>query len=156
MMLKLSAKPIEPDWLDLIPGVRVKVREANVAARLIAREAAMTISEAVGEDRVAVEIAFTLALARWSILEWEGVGDMEGEPLPVTPNNIDLLMDHYPAYRAFDSGYVLPTILADMEKNVSSPSPNGTMEGAMDTAELAKHSAPNAPTPSIGHNPPTE
>ena len=56
-------------------------------------------------------------LARLAILEWEGVGDAEGKPMPVTPEGVDALIDLWPMADAFERLYLGPALLLDDEKN---------------------------------------
>ncbi|MFE1601633.1 hypothetical protein [Methylobacterium sp. ID0610] len=137
-MLRLASSA-EPSWLDLLPGVRVRVRPASVAMMLAAREAVGKVVR--GDDREDVDLRTNIALvgelARRAIVEWEGVGDADGVPIPVTPEHVDRLMEHWPAFDEFDTRYVGPALRRDAEKNASSSSPNGTSEGAPITAAPA-------------------
>ena len=63
-MLKLAARARDPYWLDLLPGVRIKVRPITVAAILLARTAAADVLRAGGEDAmVRAGVAFTRSLS---------------------------------------------------------------------------------------------
>ena len=90
-------------------------------------------------------IALAKAIAERVILEWEGVGDADGEPIEPSPEAIDALLDVYPIWEAFQIGYVAKGLLVVAEKNASAPSPNGTSAGATDTAPPAPDDAPSAP-----------
>lgn len=132
-MLKLETSPREPVWLDLLPGVRVRVRPVTVADMLLARAAA---AEALGPARekddgaaasdavpdravtVAAASAFTRSLALSGILAWEGVGDAMGRPVEPTPDRIAELLEVWPAYEAIDRLYVGPALARLDEKNV--------------------------------------
>ena len=138
-MLRLSAETHAPYWLDLLPGVRVRVRPASVAMMLAARQA---VGEVVrGEDRDDLDLRTNIALvgevSRRAIMEWEGVGDAHGAPLPVTPENIDKLMEVWAAFDEFDNRYVAPALVRDQEKNGSSSSPPGTSAAGPNTAAPA-------------------
>lgn len=52
-----------------------------------------------------------------AILDWDGIGDESGVPIPPTPERIDALLDLYPVFRDFETGYFLPALLLDTEKN---------------------------------------
>ncbi len=101
---------------------------AGVAA---ARRAAGLMIEAGGDDADA-SVAFTVALAQWGALSWDGVGDEAGQPLELTPESLELLMTQMPdAYRRIDHGFVIEILSRDAEKNGSAPSPvGGTPAGA--------------------------
>jgi hypothetical protein len=118
-MIRLDLKR-EPHWLDLGHGARVHVRPCitalMMAARAEAQRAAMPAmidTQAAGERTAAL----VKALGRLGIQDWEGVGDAEGEALPVTPEGIDALLDLWPLAEAFERLYLGPALLLDEEKN---------------------------------------
>ena len=76
--------------------------------------------------------------------ELEGVGDDAGNPAPVTPDGIDALLDIWPVFEAFQHQVLGPHLVLDAEKNGFAPSPNGTSEGATDTANPASGDALSA------------
>lgn len=117
-MLKLSIDR-EPFWLDLVPGVRVRLRPITVAAILVARAAAAEVLRAGGEDaEIQAGLAFSSTLARAGIAAWEGIGDAEGHPVEPTPDHVDAALDLWPLFDAIDRLYVAPAILQVAEKNV--------------------------------------
>ncbi|MEZ0252615.1 MAG: hypothetical protein ACAH20_16910 [Methylobacteriaceae bacterium] len=138
-MIKLSSATTEPFWLDLLPGVRVKVRPISVASMLVAREAVGRIYLDEDKTDLSARASITLVreLARRGIVEWEGVGTAEGEPAPVTTETVDALLDHWPAYDALDALYATPALRRDEEKNGSSNSPDGTSGEDPNTARPA-------------------
>jgi hypothetical protein len=146
-MLKLASTQREPYWIDLLSGVRVKVRPVTVAAIIAARQAAAEAMKDSGENAVFVgSAAFTRSIARWGFLEWTGVGDADGSPVEPTPETIDALLEVWQAFDAIDRLYVAPALIQVDEKNASSPSPNGTSAGAKPTARRARKAARPAPT----------
>jgi hypothetical protein len=82
-------------------------------------------------------LVFAKAIAWRAVSEWEGVGDADGNPAPLTPEGIDALLEVWPIFEAFQAVYVSKGLLLDAEKNVSAPSPTGTSEGAIATARPA-------------------
>lgn len=138
-MIKLSSIKSDPSWLDLIPGVRLRVRPITVASMLVAREAVGKVyrDEDQADVTARASIALVRELAHRGIVEWEGVGNAEGEPAPVTAETVDALLDHWPAYDALDALYVTPALRRDAEKNESSNSPDGTSAEAPNTATPA-------------------
>ena len=138
-MLKLSANPQEPFWLDLIPGVRIRVRPITVASMLVAREVVSRVYRDEDQTDVTTRAGMALVheLARRGIAEWEGVGTAEGEPAPVTVETIDALLEHWPAYDALDALYVGPALRRAEEKNGSSNSSGGTSPEEPNTATPA-------------------
>jgi len=142
-MLKLDLSN-EPAWLDLGHGVRVKLRPLTTALMVAARNdpAVQALGDEAGDEESA--LVFAKALARVAILDWEGVGDAEGNVIPVSPEAIDALLDLWPLFEAFQTGYVARGLLLEQEKNASSPSPSGSSAGAMDTATPARKLARTA------------
>ncbi len=146
-MLKLAAQQREPYWLDLLPGVRIKVRPVTVAAIIAARQAAADAMKTPdGQEIFVGSAAFTRSIARWGILEWEGIGDTEGAPVEPTPENVDALLELWQAFDAIDRFYVAPALIGIDEKNASSLSPNGTSAGAKPIARRARKPAQPART----------
>jgi hypothetical protein len=72
-----------------------------------------------------------------AIVDWGGIGDAAGAPIPPSPERIDALLDLYPAFRAFEMAYFLPALVLDAEKNACAPAPNGTSAAAPSTAAAA-------------------
>ena len=133
-MIRLDLKR-EPYWLDLAPRVRLRVRPCTTALVMAAR--ASMIAGGEGDDDNARGAAMLKALARVAIVDWEGIGDEAGAPIPPSPERIDALLDLYPLFRAFETGYFLPALVLDAEKNASAPAPNGTSAAAPNTAAAA-------------------
>lgn len=143
-MLKLDRQSA-PFWLDLVPGVRVEVEPISVASMLIAREAVAAIL-APGDEvddadprevNARASVALVRALCRRGIRRWEGVGDADGNPVAVSPETIDRLLDVWPVYDALDGLYVTPALRRGAEKNASASSPAGTSAAAPPTAPPA-------------------
>ena len=135
----------EPRWLDLLPGVRLKLRPLTTALMVSAR--ADPTVEAMPPEATTEELALAMAkaVARRAVLEWEGVGDAEGNPVGVSPEGIDALLEIWPAFEAFQAAYVAKGLLLEQEKNASSPSPSGPTAGAKATARRARGRALTAP-----------
>jgi hypothetical protein len=134
-----------PRWLDLLPGVRLKLRPLTTALMVSAR--ADPAVEALPPEATTEELALAMAkaVARRAVLDWEGVGDAEGNPVGVTPEGIDALLEIWPAFEAFQAAYVAKGLLLEQEKNASSPSPTGPTAGAKATARRARKPARTAP-----------
>ena len=118
-MIRLDLKR-EPHWLDLGHGVRVNVRPCTTALMMAARAdlqrspvPATNEVQAAG-DRTA---ALVKALGRLGIQDWQGVGDADGEPMPLSPDGVDALLDLWPMAEAFERLYLGPALLLDEEKN---------------------------------------
>lgn len=135
----------EPRWLDLGHGVRLRVRPLTTALMAAARSdpSVTALPEDAGNETIAVVMA--KALAKLTVEDWEGVGDEAGEPLQLTPEGLDALLDVVPLFEAFQLRYVSKALLLDEEKNACTPSPSGTSAGAIATAEAVRARAPSAP-----------
>ncbi len=132
-----------PRWVELIPGLRVQLRPLTTALMVAARaDPALDLAAMAGDDMPTATEALALtmakALARQAILDWEGVGDAAGQPLPVSSAAIDAALDVWPVFEAFQTLYVSKGLLLDAEKNVSPPLPIGSSAGASATARPAK------------------
>ena len=70
-----------PQWCDLIPGVRVKLRPLTTALMVSARgdPAIADLPEGAATEEAA--LAMAKALARRAVLAWEGIGDADGNPV---------------------------------------------------------------------------
>ena len=143
-MLRLDLSR-EPRRVELLPGVTLELAPLTTAAMT----AAQTDPAVLGlpEDTTDAETALAVAkaLARRLVLDWEGVGDADGAPIPVSPEAVDALLDLWPAFEAFQAKVVAKALLLDAEKNASAPSPNGATAGATATAPRARRAARTAP-----------
>lgn len=128
----------EPRWHDLAPGVRVQMRPLTTALMVATRSdlAVEAVPEGASDEERAV--AFAKALARVAFLDWEGIGDADGNPIDPSPEAIDALLDIWPIFEAFQLAYVSKGLLLEQEKNASTLSPSGPSAGASDTARDAK------------------
>src|SRR5579885_288413 len=121
-MLKLAARERNPYWLDLLPGVRIKIRPITVAAIIGARQAAPEALKTQNDQEIfAGSAAFTRSIARWGITEWEGVGDADGTPVSPSPENIDALLELWQAFDAIDQLYIAPALIGAQEKTHPRP-----------------------------------
>jgi hypothetical protein len=142
-MLRISFRT-EPFWLDLPHGVRLQVRPPGTAVILAAgadlaagpmtspgaksrRDLAADAGTAptatsdagppAGAPADSGRLAFACAVARAAILDWEGVADAEGAPLPLSSAAVDALMAHWPVFAAFERLYLQPALLVVAEGN---------------------------------------
>ena len=142
-MIRIQLSPA-PQWLDLGHGVRLQLLPLTTALMVATRsdpEVQSLDAEASNDSRAAV---FAAALARRAVVDWEGVGNADGDPLNVTPEGIDALLSLWPIFEAFNLQYVSRGMLLDAEKNGSAPSPTGTSVGATATARPVKRNAKTA------------
>jgi hypothetical protein len=143
-MLRLNLAA-EPEWLDLGHGVGVRVIPCTSGIMAAARgSAAVEALVAAGASEAELALALAKAMAAVAILDWEGVGDADGKPIPVNPEAATALIDVWPLFEAFQARYVAKGLLLDQEKNASAPSPSGTSAGATATARPARRRARTA------------
>ncbi|MDG1116809.1 MAG: hypothetical protein P8N72_06755 [Flavimaricola sp.] len=120
-MLRLNLSN-EPQWLDLGHGVRLLVEPLTTAVMLAARSdpailaAAADADSSASNDDLARIVA--KAVARIVVKDWEGVGDEDSKPLPLTPSGIDALLELWPIFEAFQTKYIAGALILDAEKNV--------------------------------------
>lgn len=144
-MLRLN--PVaEPTWLDLAAGVRVLVDPCSSAIMVAARSTPEVEAIALDGSEHEQALVFAKAIARIAIRAWEGVGDIDGNPVEPSPALIDALLDLYPIFERFQVNYVGRGLMLEAEKNVSPPAPSGTSAGARPIAVPAADPAPTAPT----------
>jgi hypothetical protein len=134
-----------PQWCDLIPGVRVRLRPLTTALMVSARGDPAIADLAEGTATEEAALAMAKALARRAILAWEGIGDADGNAIEPSPEAIDALLDIWPAFEAFQTLYVAKALLLDAEKNCSAPLPTGSSAGAKATARPVQDPVPTAP-----------
>ncbi len=106
-----------PQWLDLAPGLRLLVGSLTTAL-MVSAWADMAI-ESLPETASAEELALAMAkaVARRAILEWEGVGNEDGNSVPVSPEGINAPLEHVSLIAIQDSQVarsVIPCLEADM------------------------------------------
>ena len=149
-MLKLGLKN-KHEWIDLALGVRVKVKPITTSLMLSMRrsEQLLALAETEGEmpdEEIGLIVAKEMAKA--AILDWEGVGDADGKPIPVSDDAIEAVMEVFPIFDAFQEKYVSHGLLVEreieQEKNASALSPNGSSAGARNTAKRAGKPAKTA------------
>lgn len=131
-------------WVDLAPGLRLHVLPVTTAVMASARADSAMDDLSPDAPREVLAVAMAKAVARQVVIDWEGVGDEDGEPLGISPQGIDALIDIWPVFEAFQEQCLGPHLMLDAEKNGSAPSPNGTSEGATDTAKPARGRARTA------------
>jgi len=121
-MLKLNLSA-EPHWLDLGHGVRLFVEPLTTAIMLAARSDPAILDATVDAEGDAAPSNDDLArivakaVARIVVKDWEGVGDAEGKPLPLTPEGLDALLELWPIFEAFQTEYIAGALILDAEKN---------------------------------------
>lgn len=134
----------EPAWLDLGHGVRLHLQPLTTAIMVASRNdpAVAALDEGTTDEESA--LVFAKALARNATLDWEGVGDSDGNVIQITPEGISALLDVWPLFEAFQTKYVAKGLVLDQEKKVSSPLPNGPSAGAKDIVPPASEPAKTA------------
>lgn len=134
----------EPRWHELAPGVRVQLRPLTTALMVATRSDPDVEAFPDGTSDEERALIFAKALARRAVLDWEGVGDADGNVIDPSPQTIDALLDIWPIFEAFQLVYVSKGLLLEQEKNVSAPSPTGSSAGATATARPARKAAKTA------------
>lgn len=139
--LNLSNQPIR---VELVPGVIVVSRPLTSG---LWQSAGMDDAvRELGTDAAPQELTLAVvkAVARRVILSWEGVGDLDGNPVEPSDDWINALMDQYQIYEAFNGKVISPYILMRAEGNALASSLIGTSGGETTTAMPVKGAAPIA------------
>lgn len=158
-MLNLDAEKqaLEPWWFTVaqavgdLPAVEVRfIPIGRVALRNARRAAAAAIGENLTDDDDAMlspELmeqagdVMSESLLMSGIDQWRGVGDAKGQSIDVTPERLRLFLADPIRFEKLDEAYVRPFVLKELEKNVSSPLPNGISAGATLGQDIANRSA---------------
>ena len=139
-MLRLNLSK-EPHWLDMPGGVRIQCTPYSTEVMIDAQQdPAVQAADAEKSNRHLGALV-AKAIARRVIVDWEGVGNADGEPIPPDPDAINALMNIWPIFEAFQDSYVAGLFALSAEGNGSTPSPNGNSEGARNTAAPARSRA---------------
>jgi hypothetical protein len=119
-MLRLDLS-YDPRWLDLGHGVRLLVEPLTTAIMLAARSDPAIVAAAAEADTTTstddLARIVAKAVARIVVKDWDGVGDEDGEPLTLTPEGIDALLELWPIFEAFQTKYIAGALILDAEKN---------------------------------------
>jgi len=121
-MLRLNLSTA-PHWLDLGHGVRLLVEPLTTAIMLAARSDPAILDATIEAEGDAAQSNDDLArivakaVARIVVQDWEGVGDADGTPLPLTPEGIDALLEIWPIFEAFQTEYIAGALILEQEKN---------------------------------------
>jgi hypothetical protein len=142
LRLNLSAGP---ERLDLGHGVEILVEPLSSTIFAAAQADPLVAALEEGCPRPVRALVFAKALARIAILDWDGVGNEDGEPVDSSPDLIDLLLDVKPIYDRFTETYVAKGLLLSAEKKDFAPSPTGTSAAATDSVRPVPDPAPSAP-----------
>lgn len=167
-MLRLNL-PTEPYWVDLpAVGVRIKVRPLDSALYFAARSRAIRRAQEIQREAAdLVEAGVTVgplpdvndpdawsgyleymiaqAYGEMAIVDWEGVGDADGNPLPYSRETAGALMRVHQVAEQFISQYTAPYVQLGAEKNASGPALSGTSAAGAPTANaVATVTAPAA------------
>jgi len=143
-MLRLDLAT-EPRWLTLEPGVEVQLAPMHHGIWLAAMASDAAIAADTDRDAQAWTFVIGVEVAQRVITDWRGLGDLAGNPLPVTPEGIAALMRRRKAFDTFYEAFLGPWMGVVEEKKDSAPLPTGTSEAAQATAAGATGSAPTAP-----------
>lgn len=145
-MLRLSLT-LAPQWVEVLPGVRLHCAPMTAAVLAEARGAADWQAAATAGNVPLATHLMARRVAQLVTLDWDGVGDLDGNPVEPTEDWIAALFDaRKDVADRFFTAVVQPFLVLDAEKNGFGPLPNGTSaEGQTSTAVPAPGSATTAP-----------
>lgn len=164
-MFRLTTNTQADLWLDLSFGVRVQVRPLSTAIYQAANsEAARRIATLRAEAEDAAKAGQPLdetgmnganqayltglfnqyqteALARYGIIQWEGIAGEDGQPAPLTPDYIKAFAAQAELAASFKSRYDATLAQVEAEAGKSETSSAGGTEEVVSTAEAAPQDA---------------
>lgn len=155
-MLRLAI-PREPYWLDMGAGVRFRVRPPTTSLMETARASVRRELDVLSKARADLlkvgatvtgmadlsnpdvfdgEFAAMLAreLARFALVEWDGVANEDGTAAPLTDENIAKAMSIDPLARSFIALYTTSLEGLVAEGNGSALAPHGNSGAGANTA----------------------
>lgn len=144
-MLRLAST--EPEWLTIAaaagdqPAVEVRFAPITMSAVRAARQAVRRALDLDSDDMITAGDALSRELIRRGILEWHGIGGLDGAPLDPTPDHVEAFLNDHRTFEAADEVYVLPWMERDREGNGWSASPSGIGEAETREADIASSAA---------------
>lgn len=116
LRLKLS---LAPEWVEVAGGVRLFCAPCTTSVLAEARGSAEVQAVVPAGNAALISHLVAKRVAHLVVRDWEGVGDVEGNPVPVEPDWIEALFeaDHRISDR-FLAQVVTPALEVDAEKNV--------------------------------------
>jgi len=108
----------ESFWIDLPLGVRFHVKPATPAIMLGARyRVSSSLKESDGFGEITAELI--AEIGSLSVIEWDGVGNQDGNALECTPENVKaVLLSEWQIAESFDKQYLSRFYEIENEKNV--------------------------------------
>lgn len=98
-MIRLDLKA-GPHWVDLIDGVRVKVRPLTTSLLMAAH---------AGKDATDDVVESVARVAEVAIVEWEGIGQQDSDDPPgITPETVRALLEIPAVFAAFQAKVMRP------------------------------------------------
>ena len=161
-MLRLIEFPSEPYWLDLVFGVRARVRPLTAIEYNTARARNITQLREILKERKEIEemggtveglpdisdeaaqqgyaqFLFAVALAQSGVVEIEGLGDADGQPVEEVTDDIIVRWMKVPTVADdFIQQYTAPLNEVMAEGEASPTDLNGTTEVGQDIATSAE------------------
>lgn len=135
-----------PAWYDLPHDVRIAFRPFDHSILL-------TTSYAHPGDDGEAALNRTISRLQAYMVDWEGVGDANGKPLPCTPEGVRMLYIDVPGMaNAMTEALGEHLTRWEEEGNASAPAPNGSAERAEPSAATAAPST--GPAPKAASTPP--
>lgn len=113
-MVRLNFKR-EGRWITVADGLELYAEPVTSGVMASVMFDAEVI--AAGVDPGQKLAATTKAVARRVISDWRGVVDNEGDPVAVTPEAIDALMDLWLVFNTFRTEVMHPVFALEAEKN---------------------------------------
>lgn len=145
-MYTLATAPFVKE--DLLPGVDMTflplTKPMIRAGKKVFAAALEGVEEGdIGGINAAID-AFAESLVMQGATDWAGVGDLDGEAIPFSPEALKSALQDPVLGQAMVEYYAAPTINRELEKNVSSLASNGTVAGETAAPVIAPTASQNA------------
>ncbi len=119
--LRIQVRPIDDDMRD-----DAIAAYQEVMATLPAVPEGAPVPEGFARTSGKAWKAYARKLIEMGIVSWEGFADGDGVALPASPDYIKAALAHPDIYDALYGRYAVPFMMRHAEKNVFTPSQNGT------------------------------
>lgn len=149
-MLRLDLA-LSPRWITLMPGVDVQVAPMSSAIWMAAIASPAVQAATLARSATDWTFALGIEIAQRVILDWRGVGDLDGNVLAVSPGGITALLHERDPFDAFYDQYIGPWMQVTDEKKGFAPAPDGNSAGA---PSIAAPVTPRARPARAGKTPP--
>lgn len=144
--MPLIVSPLKPQWIELADDVRILTRIHDLVGEEEADRARQAAKDA-GRSDLDAGLTYLAALIVHTAVEWQGVVDTDGRPLPLEMAAVrDFVEQFLETAVAWRDARAERWAAWELEKKGSLPAPNGTGTAAASASDASPAAAPPAPT----------